>query len=193
MALLIETDSVDHFVDRIQRITEGAVEVDKRSNTNYKHFKPKDSSCRSCGKQGHLQKECREREVTCFYCKNKGHRIAACPKLERKACNPPIPNRATTKATTTTTQAVAAIELKDIKDEIDINISFLTVNNINSVKCRLRVLVDTGSPTSFIKYEIATKYCVPWKQGLEPTEKKFRTVGNKSLELIRKVTFVDWV
>ena len=46
--------------------------------------------CRKCGTFGHKAVDCKKKEggnsneVTCFYCKKKGHRIAECFKLKKK-------------------------------------------------------------------------------------------------------------
>nr|KYP67766.1 hypothetical protein KK1_024118 [Cajanus cajan] len=39
--------------------------------------------CRKCGRAGHNQSECRDREVTCFNCNGKGHISTQCPEPPR--------------------------------------------------------------------------------------------------------------
>ncbi|XP_020206857.1 uncharacterized protein LOC109791903 [Cajanus cajan] len=39
--------------------------------------------CRKCGRVGHNQSECRDKEVTCFNCSGKGHISTQCPEPPR--------------------------------------------------------------------------------------------------------------
>ncbi|KMQ83125.1 hypothetical protein RF55_20865 [Lasius niger] len=86
-ALSIAKNSLDGFLERMRRITQGATEWDRKSSQQSSSSKAnKDVPCRNCGKKGHAHKDCRG-EPTCFYCKEKGHRRFDCPMLKKRGEN----------------------------------------------------------------------------------------------------------
>ncbi|KMQ84541.1 hypothetical protein RF55_17574, partial [Lasius niger] len=58
-ALAITDDKLDGFLEEMRKITQGTEEWDKKPTTNKQDTKPKDGSCKNCGKKGHNAKECR--------------------------------------------------------------------------------------------------------------------------------------
>ncbi|KMQ84752.1 hypothetical protein RF55_17196 [Lasius niger] len=61
-ALSIAEDSLDGFLERMRRITQGATEWDRKSTQQGSSSKAnKDVPCRNCGKKGHAHKDCREK------------------------------------------------------------------------------------------------------------------------------------
>lgn len=109
------------------------------------------------------------KEVSCAYCKAKGHIKADCFKLKRK-------NQSLTKSVTvpTSTAVAAAEEVTHVKQSADsledsvvighvsedslrhlkISDSVVEINSINGTSCSLLALMDTGSPVSFIQFSI---------------------------------------
>jgi len=77
-ALLVADSTLEGFLEKMRAVTESCSEVSDKKSVYPGVKEPKDDLCRNCGKKGHSHKECRN-EVTCFYCKQKGHRAFDCP------------------------------------------------------------------------------------------------------------------
>lgn len=74
-ATMIQADSLETFIDRMSQVSTAVGVREKKSQfVPAKPGKPIDSSCKNCGKKGHHHRDCKEKELTCFYCKQKGHR-----------------------------------------------------------------------------------------------------------------------
>lgn len=65
-ALSITADTIDSFLERMRKITQGATEWEKKPPPQNQHGKTKDNTCKNCGKKGHSHKEYRG-DVNCFY------------------------------------------------------------------------------------------------------------------------------
>lgn len=78
VALSIQAASLDVFLDKMRRITDGMGDLTKKTAPSVAPVKIKTSECRNCGKRGHTHRECRN-DLSCFYCKGKGHRQYDCP------------------------------------------------------------------------------------------------------------------
>ncbi|CAL1683820.1 unnamed protein product [Lasius platythorax] len=84
-ALTLTSQSLDKFLEAMRRITAGMSDCNKKPFSNSKNGKAKDITCKTCGKKGHLQQDCRNAERVCNYCKGSGHWKADCPKLKKSS------------------------------------------------------------------------------------------------------------
>lgn len=139
-ALSSKFDSID-CLEVMRHVTEGVMELEPRNPAPSRGSTGRDPTvCRNCGKRGHRHKECRNTEVTCFYCKGKGHRSFDCPQLKKRrrlqsqsAYTPP-----STRAAPAGGQTIAAVE--EATDRLIVDDVLLNVVTINDRKCDLRAL-----------------------------------------------------
>lgn len=123
--------------------------------------------CKNCEKKGRGHKECRATVVTCFYCKEKEHKSFECPKAKKRDQTAATSSTATvvadradnTVADSEETQCSAAVAaVGDWQQSRRIPISpILKIIELNGSQCVLKALVDTGSPTSFVKGSVFIK------------------------------------
>jgi len=83
IALSVANESLDSFLEKMQCITEGLSDGEKKLFPVQSANTSTELTCRNCGKKGHEAKMCKS-EAICFYCKATGHRRLECPKLSAK-------------------------------------------------------------------------------------------------------------
>jgi len=79
----VANSTLEGFLEKMRVVTEGCSEVSDKKAVYPGVKEPKNDLCRNCGKKGYSHKECRN-EVTCFYCKQKGHRAFDCSLVKAK-------------------------------------------------------------------------------------------------------------
>ncbi|XP_026831412.1 uncharacterized protein LOC113563672 [Ooceraea biroi] len=80
-ALSVTAESLEIFLDKIRKITEGVTDYERKNQAAASTPKAKGEPCRNCGRKGHDHKECRN-DAVCFNCKQKGHRFYECKKAK---------------------------------------------------------------------------------------------------------------
>lgn len=132
-ALTLTSQSLDKFLEAMGKITAGMSDCDKKPFSNSKNGKAKDITCKTCGKKGHLQQDCRNAERVCNYCKGSGHWKADCPKL-RKKDRPPRATSSTAGAKASPaaqTTSAAVTETEQCKDKFLLNGLLVKIIKIN--------------------------------------------------------------
>lgn len=167
-AAVIDVDTVDEFLDRMHKvIVVNKPHLKKTSPTLVRKDKSRDTS-HSFTKSSNLsnKENVSSKNVTCFYCKKKGHLKADCYKLKKKdpASHSTVRNTPTAPENTST-GVVAAVESSPDKDEIVASVSkyegsrksvmrrnfILKTISVNDVPCLVSALLDSGSPVSFVQ------------------------------------------
>ncbi|KYN28040.1 hypothetical protein ALC57_02546 [Trachymyrmex cornetzi] len=175
-AASLSVNSVDEFLDRMHQITSvcgtskcsSPVHFKKEKSRDVKDSKEsKDRTNSSVKKPSSPNKE---KDVICAYCKIRGHLKADCRKLKRKEQLGP-----TTPASSLASSQVAAVKeaeeppatqdqdqlsvgCVDAKSSRQVKISDSTteINSLDNRPCSLLVLLDTGSPVSFIQESVSS-------------------------------------
>lgn len=94
--------------------------------------------CYTCGKSGHVSRDCQRRNVRCFTCNRKGHVSADC--YSRKSSE----------------------EKRDTPRNVKTVVDNIQINNIYKKKCKINTVevigfVDTGSEVNVVTADIAKK------------------------------------
>jgi len=163
-ALSVADESLDSFLEKMRCITEGASDGERKSFQVQSTNKARELMCRNCGKKGYEAKSCNS-EAICFYCKATGHRRFECPKLGTKSVAQGSHPKGTQLATPVTkvemadsSQAEAADKLVALVKEDDDGTrraeTSVKVISICKNNCSLVALFDTGSPVSFVRYDV---------------------------------------
>jgi len=169
-------------------------------------------SCRNCGKSGHIHQLCRA-EPTCFYCKKPGHRQTECPAKQGGTacfyCKKPghrqyecpakqgstastmgakvYPKTPSVAAAVTSADEATASEDVAVAMESGVTLKIgsplVTISTFCNQNCKLVALVDTGSPVSFVKNTVYTRFCKGYKYKLKPSSRNLRNLCNKPLDL----------
>ena len=86
MALMHEEDKGQKKEVKAEEATQNEKVCPKKGQQQKKgkkNDKVKDKrKCHSCGREGHLAKDCRKRKNACFACGEVGHLITDCPKKQ---------------------------------------------------------------------------------------------------------------
>ncbi|XP_011858869.1 PREDICTED: uncharacterized protein LOC105556393 [Vollenhovia emeryi] len=132
-ALSVTSESMDSFLEKMRLISQGALDPEKKTSTQPKQ-QGKNGTCKNCGKKGHNFKECKA-EISCFYCKEKGHRSYDCPSLKQRnnGMKPKTQAKAAYTAASVTqpeedTEVVATVE--DARN-LEINEPLVRVTSLN--------------------------------------------------------------
>lgn len=188
-ALALPTESLDKFLERMRLITDGLSGLNKKAATGESFTKAKEIVCRNCGKKGHLAKYCKD-EISCFYCKMKGHRRFECPSLKKKegtklAAGAPSAAKYTAANVTTdqtSDETVAAVDVQAREAMLDS--PFVEATSICGRSCKLSALVDTGSPVCFVKPDVYEKWIRPSGHIPVPISNRYRNLSNLSLNIM---------
>jgi len=190
-ALLVADSTLEDFLEKMRAVTEGCAELSEKKAVSSSGNKVKDNSCRNCGKKGHNHKECRN-EVTCFYCKQKGHRAFDCALVKTK--NSRTPHQQGQRAISTAapvTEVEPEAEVVALVSETDsmekLSDPRRKVETICNKKCNLRAIIDTGSPASFVKYDIYVEWILPFEKKLEPSNRVFVNFHKTPLNIVGAV------
>jgi len=198
IALSVNAATVDAFMESMRRITHGVAEQDKKPMAANTTAKPKDNTCRNCGRKGHGHKDCKG-EVNCFYCKEKGHRRFDCPLLKKKDAKGQR-QPGTSAVTAEVSEAVAAGVAEDHSPanvvavvqegprQLVINDPLVCVDSLLGERRELTALIDTGSPVSFAKNSVYRDYVKPARVRLNPSYRMLRNLSNQTLEICGTVT-----
>jgi len=198
IALSLNATTVDVFLESMRRITHGVAEQDKKPTTANTTAKPRDSTCRNCGKKGHGHKDCKV-EVSCFYCKEKGHRRFDCPLLKKKdAKGQRQPGTSTVAAGVTEAAAAGVAEDHSLANmaavvqegprQLVIDDPLVCVDSLLGERRKLTALIDTGSPVSFAKNSVYRDYVKPARVRLSPSYRILKNLSNQTLEICGTVT-----
>ncbi|XP_067205030.1 uncharacterized protein [Linepithema humile] len=186
IALSISDISIDGFLAKMRTIAEGNTETDRKSTAVASAVKSVNTTaCRNCGKKRHSHKDCRG-ELTCFYCKSKGHRQFDCPKVkDRNGGKPPTAQRSSMAT------VAAAVTVDDEEEEVvacvsvatggnlEITEPFAEISSICGKECKIRALVDTGSPVSFVDKGIYLEKIRPFIKNFKlPNKISLISAGN---------------
>lgn len=139
----------------MRRITAG-MDSEKRNQSQQKNgSKNQSPTWKACGKKGHSQRDCRDSEKTCNYCKGTGHWKADCSRLKRKDRTSTAPTtsptaKATQPAQTTAATVSEAPKESECKDKLHLQGPIIRIVNINKIECALNALIDTGPPSGFV-------------------------------------------
>jgi len=187
-ALLVADSTLESFLDKMRAVTEGCSDVSDKKSVSPGAKKSKDDACRNCGKKGHSHKECRN-EVTCFYCKQKGHRAFDCPSV--KAKNAKTPHQQSQRAISTAapvTEVETEEEVVALVNERDSLVKIYDplrkVETICNRECNLRAILDMGSPVSFVKYNVYVKWILPFVGKLVSSKRVFVNLQRNPLNVI---------
>jgi len=148
---------------------------------------PKDDLCTNCGKKGHSHKKCRN-EVTCFYCKQKGHRAFDCPLVKAKNTRTPHQQGQRISTAAPVTEMEPEEEVVALENERDSPVktsdSLRKIETICNKKCNLRAILDTGSPVSFVKYDVYVKWILPFVRKLISLSRVFVNLQGTPLHVV---------
>lgn len=193
-ALSLNIETVDDFLEKMRRITEGVGDLEKRSATPFVPNKSKENTCRNCGKKGHAHKDCRG-EPTCFYCKSKGHRQFDCPALKKKEASAPAGARTITAQRTPFRPTAAAVSVEeeqpdsvavvqDTESRLEINTPFVRVSELMGEPINPTALIDTGSPVSFIRKDIYERHIKPRNGIILHSNRNLRNLNNQTISFV---------
>jgi hypothetical protein len=194
-ALDTGASSVPNFIAHIRKITEDSVLVRRQTSdlnvrTNVKQV-AQEMLCSHCKKKGHLVKDCRVANGTCFGCGQKGHLLSACPK--RKGESGSTLNHLVQESSEPTleeTEALTAAEAGLAADSVCLIQNVTPYISVSSLENRNRIfcaLVDTGSPVNLIRKSIYNKYFISNK--LLQVEKNFtlKGINNSAITVYGKI------
>ncbi|KAK2575245.1 hypothetical protein KPH14_012760 [Odynerus spinipes] len=183
-------DRLDSFLDKMRRVTQGSIDIEGKPMASGQSKRPKDDTCRNCGKKGHNHKDCRA-EVSCFYCKSKGHRRYDCPTLKMRQQRPStgsysgaeVTAAAVDTETSLSSDLVAAVQEPPLSTRLELVDPLIHVYLHLKEKKPLVALVDTGSPVSFIKASVYFKFVESSKK-LSNVAKNLRSLTNDPLDIL---------
>lgn len=183
-ALSISAKSIEEFLEKMRNITQGIGDYEKKSSPTTPR-KNKESACKNCGKKGHEHKACKN-ELTCFYCKEKGHRKFDCPllKAKDKKTAPKAPASAAASVTPVDLQSEEVATVEDSHKRLVVDDPFVEVCQLNGEPVKLIALIDTGSPVSFIKNGVFDKHIKANCNQLRKSDKKLRNLSNQALNIL---------
>lgn len=192
-ALTLSPQSVDQFLETMRRITVGMDHSEKKSPNQKNGGKFTGNHCKTCGKKGHSQQDCKSSEKICNYCKGSGHWKADCPRLKRKdraatattATAPPA--KAPQQTHTTTATITEEEDQQKCKDKLKLDGPIINLTSIKNVPCTLKVLIDTGSPASFIALSNLHKFFDITAENLESVDRKFYALPKTPINILGKV------
>jgi len=200
-ALSLRSTSVEHFLETMRHITSGIADDQRRRPTPTNSPKQPSLECRNCGKKGHIHQNCRAQTV-CFYCKVPGHRQFDCPSKKPGGFSgsKPSPGSSAVAAAVTGAQdpatagnvaAVSGIEdpapseevaaVRDPAIKLEIASPLISISSLCDKNCKLIALVDTGSPVSFVKKSVYTRYCSYLV--LKPSSRNLRNLCDQPLDI----------
>ncbi|XP_067214809.1 uncharacterized protein [Linepithema humile] len=168
-AASLDAITVDQFLEKMHNITIVSGDLGKKQSSFYKaeKMKPSDSTVKN------IDSTKVNKDNFCVYCKNKGHIRSDCLKLKKKEQfqqSTSLPTKQPVVAAVDASADAAAAVPADSSSSLvasiapqsakrleisDPQIKVLTINNIT---CNLFALVDSGSPTSFIRPSLFHRY-----------------------------------
>jgi len=187
-ALTLMAASIDQFLETMRRITHGVGDLKKRNSSPSKDNKFKDVVCRGCGKRGHgLQRDCKAAELSCVYCKGKGHTRTECQKLLRKnqaaaTTSSPVPAAKAASVAHPTTAAIA----ENCSDKFILSVPIVKIIKVGNNDCSVSALMDTGSPVSFISLNNFRKLLGLTEKALEPVISRFNALPKTPIDVLGK-------
>jgi len=202
-ALSLPVTTIQDFLAAMRHIAEGVSYMEKKSPDaqSASAVRPTGAvaTCRNCGKPGHTHRECAN-EVTCFYCKGKGHRYYECQQLKRKEEGT---NGRTTRVAAAATTAAVTEEAAMDETEEDLTIAtvedhqggtaklclsspLVRVSSFMRNPCKLVVLIDTGSPASFIKNRAFVNFAERLNVDIAPSQRSLRNLSREILNVSGK-------
>jgi len=184
-ALSLRCASVEHFLESMRHITSGISEDHPKKVTPVAGEKQQPLECRNCGKKGHNHKTCRSQFV-CFYCKVPGHRQYDCPnkKAAGVVVSSPRPKPTVAAAVSGAEDSASSAEVAAVRDPettLEIASPLIRISKICNKNCNLIALVDTGSPVSFVKDSVFSRYCSD--VDLIPSTRSLRNLGDRPLDI----------
>lgn len=189
------SDSMDQFLDKMYHLTTATTDWERKA-VSVKSNSFKDAYAKNVGKKGSSSKDNKDSEVTCFYCKAKGHRRWECPKLKSKELS-------TTTQSTSSVAAVAAPEatptatVKKPEEEPTLTVAavqqgvhefpisnpVVKVVELNSRNCILKALINTGSPVSFITLDVFHNFFNKNENSLTVPSRKFNALNDLPIKI----------
>lgn len=191
IALSLGVTTMEQFMDVMRPIAEGVVELERKAPPAHKGGPSQEVICRNCGKKGHVHRICRHSDVTCFYCKAKGHRSFECPKLNRGRSGSAAAGAAAMSGPraygefSTAGRTVAVVD--GVSDKLHVENVLVHVVRLNNVDCDLSALIDTGSPISFIRFDIYNVFFKDRCERLEPAGEMYTTINDSRVQILGKL------
>lgn len=186
-ASTLTTNSVEEFLEKMRQLTAAAGDMQRKATSGgSKGNKSSDFTCKTCGKKGHATKDCRGKDytLTCFFCKAEGHRRTECPKLQRKDVAKkeaqPTSEVSAVKATEDASQVVASV--RELEKKLTISNTFIKIVKLNNKECNILVLIDTGSPVSFIREDIFQEFFTLKDDFSNSAIRKFTALNNLPIQ-----------
>lgn len=179
-AATIGAETIDEFLDRMRSITAASADHDRKPQGN-RQFKPKETTGK---KEERSKPTTKVKTIVCFACGEPGHLKPDCPKRTPKE----RPNERADGAV----KVLAVSETEDSEEEevqmvaaVQEKNKFLEISNvpliitfINNCKCRLKALVDTGSPASFVRKDVFGKFFARDDVTVKHTTRNFNALNN---------------
>lgn len=158
IALSLKVEAVEQFLEIMHPITEDVAELEKRAPAINRSAPTCDLSCRNCSKRDHTHRDCRNPDITCFYCKAKGHKSYQCPRLSRGGERTTAAGGPRAAGGSSAAGSMIAAIQQENEDKLIVNNVCVSVENFNGVKCKLRAMIDTGSPISFVCFDVYRRF-----------------------------------
>jgi len=186
-ALSLPSVSVERFLETMCHITNGISDQERKRTTPVAAEKPKILECRNCGRKGHGHQACRS-QLTCFYCKVPGHRQYDCPnkKPGGLTANKIQPKPSTVAAAVADAEEASIPKVAAVRElgtTLEIASPLVPISTFCGKKCKLVALVDTGSPVSFVKETVYSRYCNNSEFLVRPSSRNLRNLCNKPLDI----------
>lgn len=198
-ATLIETDSLDIFLEKMYRVTSSCSIQSKKPVVNRTPYEKsqQDSTSRPASPVK------TSKDTFCVYCRAKGHTRDECIKLKKKeqfkrfSSSSTVPNKNLTPPVASVTSAplppsspeqsasldrdssscIACVQNNADKDrkKLIVNSTTFKVTEFNKSNCEISAFFDTGSPVSFISFTCFKKFCS--NQSLTPSDLSFKAIN----------------
>lgn len=178
-AAAIEQSDIDKFLSEMQQVASASFPVEKKSG-NIKQNNKEDKGAIKKGHSGRMGAD-RNKELTCFHCKVKGHRKAECPDLRQNQHRHAV--SAVQKEADADTSSTVACVAAEISRQLICNGSPINIIKLGSNPCYLQALIDTGSPISFIR-EDAYKKCFDRSLKPLPSSQLYKALNSTPINIL---------
>lgn len=188
--MALDTQSLDVFLEKMQRMTSTCVTQLKKFSSSSKINKSKDVP-NKFDKSKDLKESTRgsspqKKEIFCAYCHNKGHIKSDCFKLKKKEASgknqPSSATVATVEKSTQEAEEDLSSTVASVSQDHQIIVrdsQVLDVCELNGIPCKLFASVDSGSPISFICKSVYEKFYDPSVTPLKVSSNLYRAIERR--------------